>query len=366
MSATGTDQNTTKKRKKGKSKRKAKSPLIADIDQTSQTGYLVGGAHGDQNVNKRLQLSNSTIFTSPVNPIYPVLTMNPQNMTSPGNSMQHFPYQYNMHTPITPQNPASFQNPPTAITATPPWAIELMEDMKHLKQSIPKIERIEKTVDIISVKMNEMEMKMKSMETRISETENACTFINTETEQHKNDLAKAKTEIKDLENKCGKLNQSVKSYETEQKNLKSKINDLESRSMRENLIFYGLAEAEGENCEELVKQFITDELNEDATKITLDRVHRLGSNGAKKPRPIVAKFHEFKQREVIRQKGYEEKETIKLKGFGVGIQQPKEIREARKVLYPIMTKEKEKGNRVRLTGDKLYINGELYEPLPTE
>jgi len=118
-------------------------------------------------------------------------------------------------------------------------------------------------------------------------------------------------------------------------------------------------ETKDEKCEEKIKEFIVDKLSI-PDDITFDRVHRIGSSAATKPRPIVAKFHYHKQREQVRQKAYADRDTLKPLDLGVGAQFPKEIREARKLLYPVMKREERKGNTVRLAGDKLYINNRLY------
>ena len=79
--------------------------------------------------------------------------------------------------------------------------------------------------------------------------------------------------------------------------LNSKVLDQEFRSMRDNLIFYGIREsgpgqnidAEQEKCDLLVKELIESKLDIDATNITLDRAHSLGSRVIpNKPRPIIA------------------------------------------------------------------------------
>ena len=78
------------------------------------------------------------------------------------------------------------------------------------------------------------------------------------------------------------------------------IINLESRSMRENLIVYGIPEKwqvndehgrNSEDCEALVKQLFTSQLDIDGNHMLVDRAHRLGSNRAKKPRAIVVKFN---------------------------------------------------------------------------
>jgi len=93
----------------------------------------------------------------------------------------------------------------------------------------------------------------------------------------------------------------------------------------------------------------------------LDRVHRVGSENAKKPRPIVAKFHRYSDREVIRKKAYEDDTRQKLKdnNQGVGIQWPKQARDARKAFYTFTKEEEGKGKRVRISGNKLFVNNVL-------
>lgn len=83
--------------------------------------------------------------------------------------------------------------------------------------------------------------------------------------------------------------------------LESKVADLESRSMRDNLLFYGVPEGgENEDCENLVRKVCAEHLKlnlQDVTNLVFDRVHRVGNASDNKVRPIVAKFHYYKQRE---------------------------------------------------------------------
>lgn len=114
--------------------------------------------------------------------------------------------------------------------------------------------------------------------------------------------------------------------------MSDKIINLASRSMRENLIFYGIAEGRTtqpcqngtqiehnepmddqtassttiENCEQLVKTFIKDVIEINPESFRFDRADRLGSKSAPKPRPIVVKFHNYTDRERIRVKSYDD------------------------------------------------------------
>ncbi|KAL0194887.1 hypothetical protein M9458_008459, partial [Cirrhinus mrigala] len=96
--------------------------------------------------------------------------------------------------------------------------------------------------------------------------------------------------------------------------------------MRDNLVFSGIPESAEEDAEATVKSFIKTylKLPEDTVEnICFERVHRLGAKkpGTPRPRPIVAKFGYFKQ-----------KEQLKGTDFSVNDQFPKEILERRKVL----------------------------------
>ena len=97
--------------------------------------------------------------------------------------------------------------------------------------------------------------------------------------------------------------------------------------------------------------------------LIFDRVHRTGLHDNTKIRPIVAKFHYYAERERIRQRSYDFRETLKQCNQGIGVQMPYSVREARKSLYPIMRQERDKGNEnVKMVRDKLYINGKPYTP----
>ena len=73
------------------------------------------------------------------------------------------------------------------------------------------------------------------------------------------------------------------------------MDDLESRSMRENLMFYGIAEGgDDENCEGLVKSVSRDTFKVTrAHQMLFDRAHRVGRKSGAKVRPVVVKFHYY-------------------------------------------------------------------------
>ena len=91
--------------------------------------------------------------------------------------------------------------------------------------------------------------------------------------------------------------------------------------------------------------------------IKFERVHRVGRKNAnrdsRRPRPIVAKFSTYKDRELVRKQA---PKTLKGSNFWVQEQFPPEIEQRRKALYPVMKEERKKNNKVNLVKDRLFIN----------
>ena len=85
--------------------------------------------------------------------------------------------------------------------------------------------------------------------------------------------------------------------------------------MRDSLVFYGVTEApngEQESCESIVCNIIRTNLEKEE-EIHLERAHRLGRKHDQRPRPFVAKFNTYPQRELVR------KTASKLKGISISL-----------------------------------------------
>ena len=77
-------------------------------------------------------------------------------------------------------------------------------------------------------------------------------------------------------------------------------------------------------------------------------------------RPIVAKFHYFTDSEKVRKTSFDYTNELRAANLGIGAQVPKEIRDARKPLYPAMKKMTMEKN-VKFVEKKLLINGAEYD-----
>ena len=120
-------------------------------------------------------------------------------------------------------------------------------------------------------------------------------------DQNVKDINQIKTKIStvanDFEDQTTELKQEIKhalsDAKRETEELRNTVIDLQCRSMKYNLVFTGLRECEIENTEQLVRNFIRNELRINY-RLELGNVHRFGSGAAPgkhgKPRPIVAIF----------------------------------------------------------------------------
>ena len=214
--------------------------------------------------------------------------MNPSE-TPPVMNMSH-PAQYYTPGPTsTPQHhgqygaPSTHQlhytmpPPPTQQQTTtnqpPAWALGIIDDIKTIKLTVPKIDKIENTVVMINQKIAEIDTRVCNLETKLNDVERSCNFISDQSDQHKIELDRTKTELARCQQTCKEMKNSLQKQQEQNEITGDKITDLESRSMRDNLIFYGIPELNPEeNCEELVKQFIQKHLDINTDDIQMDHL----------------------------------------------------------------------------------------------
>ena len=242
-----------------------------------------------------------------------------------------------------------------------------------VQNSVSKLDKIEK--DMSSVQIAVSDLQTESAQTRkklidfdtFAQTSAAvCDDFLSSKQDYECKFREAKQENDLLKIELDELRQ-------EHENLHENFLELQSRTMQRNLIFFGLDEVESpDQCEAFLKNFIKEELALSDTvnvdSISFEKVHRIGRRknlrfvqpGQKQnPRPIVAVFERFSDREMIKNVA----STLKGKNFSIREQFPVEIEQRRKPLYPVMRKALEdKNNKVKMVRDKLYINNTLYKP----
>ena len=169
-------------------------------------------------------------------------------------------------------------------------------------------------------------------------------------------LAEAATKLrKEEESKSITHEKKVKEVNDKLKDLENKTDDLENRCRRNNLCFDGVREEANESwstTENKIKEIISTKLNIQTDEFTIERAHRVGKQyTSDKPRPIVAKFNNYKVKESIM------KNKKGLKGSNVYIREDfsQKVLARRKELLPKMYEERKNGNIAFLRYDKLVV-----------
>ena len=200
-------------------------------------------------------------------------------------------------------------------------------------------------------KLDNIEKHLELVDDEIKELKESFTFVNDTTDEIKVEQKKQGTSIKSIEERITRI-------EARNADLQRELVDMKSRSMRSNLVFYNLPEKEKDDPFAVLRELLEETMAIDkSNQIEIERAHRFdGKRDDGKPRPIVAKFLRYQDKECIRKSAY------LLKGTKIGIadQFPKEIAETRRRPYPVMKRAKNEGNTVKLIKDKLFINGQRY------
>ena len=224
--------------------------------------------------------------------------------------------------------------------------------MTNMETQINQLSGLSKSVSETSTNVRKINEEVKTLKFKVTEYEESVHFYNGICDT----LINSNTELKDR----------LVTLERNQVTNDDKLIDLQWRGMRENLVFSGIPESqlgrnEYEDCESLIRTVIREDM-QIMRHIEFDRVHRLGryKRGQTYPRPIVAKFTYYKDKEFVR---HAAPKTLIGTSISVNEQFLSEIEQRRKVLYPVAKNaRRNRDNKVRLVRDKLFINGQQYTP----
>ena len=252
----------------------------------------------------------------------------------------------------------------------PPWAknliIRLEKTVTDAKNSTEaKLDSIAANVaslksDIgdVTARVNKIEVQMiefAALPARITEVEKSAEYISKEYEDLKKDLDEKSVNFKKLESTTAAL---VRELDI----MREKLIVHEQRSMRDNLMFMGIPEVEGiEDTEDVLHGFIQQKLTSitDKRPFNFERVHRLGGNkqlGAN-PRPIIAKFSRFKEREEVRTNARD----LKNSSYSIRDQFSMDILQRRKILQTKLHQSREQNLYATLHRDTLRVQDKEYK-----
>ena len=254
---------------------------------------------------------------------------------------------------------------------------DVVEMLEVVKKVMPKIELVLEKLDKMEKKLDSLEGYVKVVDGKVNRLQEKVEYF----ELFSKDAALslkvldegmsfANSEIESMKEKVKHWEKSLQEETARvERKLQGEIEVLRDEKLymevyqrRENLRFYGIREASGateENVKEVLVGFMQNELDiSEADTIEFQRIHRIGRPNLSqdKPRPIIARFLRYSDRELVMSK------AKKLKGTGLGISAdlPKDIVNRRKKLMPKFKKAKEDGQSAffkRSEPDKLYIEG---------
>lgn len=349
-------------KKTNKGKKRKKDANVSSDDGNHNKVNVLSTSQGDGN-------SNDSIFTEVARdlkvcfstPISSITTMNPMHAMN-----------YNV-SPVgyQPQNPSVAQ--PVGFIAHTDSQYEskidnLAQKLDLMFQKLNKLDNIESKINSFENKMTAVTKDVNELKKTVHELEKSVKFTSEKLDESEKNNSEIKTKlqsIQTLETTNANLSAQLQKLSCEMNDLNERHVDLQSRSMRDNLIFHGIVETDNENCEDKLKEFIAEKLDIRHT-VEFHRVHRMGRRVHGKTRPIIAKFVQFKERELVRKSAFTKLKGEQNRNYGINEQFPREINEKRKLLYPYYKSAKRQQKRAQLIYDKLYIDGELFTPPPQD
>ena len=164
------------------------------------------------------------------------------------------------------------------------------------------------------------------------------------------------------EKHISKLNTVVSSHEDRIRLLEYKSIDIEARSRRNNLLFYGLREVRGEDCKNIISQFVSDRFEIVISENAINKSHRVGRYSINKTRPIIVAFQDYSQVERIIKSAH----MLRDSQFSVSRDYPLEITRARRTLWPDYKQYKTSNPSAKVAivyPAKLLVNGNVVQDL---
>ena len=231
------------------------------------------------------------------------------------------------------------------------------EYMSPLNVDITEIKSfIQETTGKISL-ITDLQNELKAMKKDFDEVKERVTALET--------LVSSQTEtIVSLEGCCEDNDLKTAELQSQNKKLHNDALYAECYSRRENLQFHGIPERRYEDVEAIIAQVCKD-ARLDLPRYSFVRVHRLGEYRRNQTRPVIARFHHFKDREVV----WRSRKVIKAQqNVGISEDFHPEILARRKELYPILDaaynyynpEHPELKYLGKIVLDKLILNGKVY------
>lgn len=233
---------------------------------------------------------------------------------------------------------------------------------------LDKLDQIELRLNNLATSISSIEMSVSKLEIDVSALDSKTKTIDRSVDVLKESLNFCEEEVADMKKNAYDIKEDCRSNIEE---LRKEILYLETYSRRENLKFVGIPESTNSSDEDvekssedtmaLVHKFMEEELSiaDSHKKIEFQRIHRLGKPTKKGPRPILARFLRYSDREMVLQQA---RSKLKDTDFAVYEDIPKVLYDLRKAQMHKVKAAKKRGLKAifsKAQPDRLFINGKF-------
>nr|XP_054927736.1 uncharacterized protein LOC129385283 [Dermacentor andersoni] len=187
----------------------------------------------------------------------------------------------------------------------------------------------------------------------VAEIKNFQQSVNTRFETIESRLAALKSSSHKPAVPSDSLNSELARLTSEIHNLSTKNDELENRARRNNLILHGLPESSDEDNERLssdIAKWFEDKLKMSCPQI--ERCHRLGRPSRDRPRPVIMKLLDYREKVSVLKSGHKLKET----DYRISEDFSLRVRNIRKKLWEASESFRNNGCTVRIRFDHIFID----------
>lgn len=151
-----------------------------------------------------------------------------------------------------------------------------------IDQKVSKLDQIEMDFSFTRADVARLKQENTELKRKVDNVEKSCSTISAIFDDFNERANQTETEIHNLRSENSRLQTKVSELESKCSKATEDLLEIKARSMQENLLFFGIAEAPlGENdyTEAKLRDFLATELkvpNDKIQSIVFDRVHRIG------------------------------------------------------------------------------------------
>ena len=207
--------------------------------------------------------------------------------------------------------------------------------------------------------LGQVNAKVDNMQKTVMDLKQSLEFSQSEIVDLKREIIDLKKANKSHEETRQSLHADLVASSREISNLEERCNYQEDYNRRNNLQIAGLEETQGETWEQTVnKVFKLLEEKLELQNIQLERAHRVGQGVNNKPRPIIARFSRYSDREATK------RAAIKLRGTKIFFNDDlcKASQEIRKAKLPSLKRARSEGKIAYFSHTKLIIREKSTNP----